>query len=793
MHCPSCAHINPPDARFCSGCGASLSVPATDRMASLRAFIPSEVAEKLLAAGGEGERRTVSVLFCDVVGSTALGERLGPERFKVVMDQLLGRLIMAVSRYEGTIAQVMGDGLLAFFGAPLAHEDDPERALNASLDIRAAVSAYARDLEAAYAVSIAVRIGLHTGPVVLSRVTDVLQVAYNSLGDTVITAARLQSAAAPGTILASEATSHLIAPLFELRPVSPLLLKGKSAPVAAVEVLAARADAGKPRGITGLSSPLVGRDQDMDALMRSVQAVTEGRGQIVALLGEAGLGKSRLIAEVRKATPAVRWLEGRSLSYAGGIPYFPFLDLLREWLGVTSADPEAKVRIELRAALDGLFGARAADIYLYFGALLGIALEPEAAGRIADLSAESLQHQTFLVLREWASRVATRYPLGLILDDLHWADPTSLALLEALLEVTEEAALLLCLVFRPERGHGCWHLNDVARQRFPHRHAEIALCPLGPSDTEQLVSNLLAFADFPVEVRDLINQKAEGNPFFIEEVIRELIEARVLVREGNRWCATRQVSSLEIPDSVQGVLLSRMDRLPTEAKRVLQAASVIGRLFPLDILREIVGGNGRLQTALGDLQRHELIIERRRLPQAEYRFTHALTQEVAYSTLLEGESRRLHRAVALALETAYADRLEEVYGLLAYHYDRSEDEVRALQFLVRAGDKARGESAHDEALRLYSRAVEIMKRRGELRAAAETLMKAALAHHIAFDFRAAGQAYCEAFTILEGLPPARAPNLEPCILRMSIVEPGGLDIARVSDAPSAFLVNQLFE
>lgn len=793
MRCPGCSHDNPEGSRFCNGCGASLSVPTSDRLESLRAFIPGEVAEKLRGAGGAGERRTVTALFCDVVGSTALGERLGPERFKVVMDQLLGRLITAVCRYEGTIAQVMGDGLLAFFGAPLAHEDDPERAFNAALDIRKSIGDYARDLEAAYAVSIAVRVGLHTGPVALSHVTDVLQVTYNALGDTVTTAARLQAAAAPGTILASETTARLVVPLFDLRPLDPLQLKGKTAPVAAVEVLAARADAGKPRGIAGLSSPLVGRHREVEALMRSVQAVTEGRGQIVALLGEAGLGKSRLMAEVRKAAPQVRWLEGRSLSYAGGIPYFPFLDLLREWLGVTSADPEAKVRIELRAALDSVFGGRAADVYPYFGALLRIALEPEAAARIADLSAESLQHQAFLVLREWAAQVAAQQPLALILDDLHWADPTSLVLLEAVLEVTEEAAVLLCLVFRPERGHGCWQLNEVARRRFPHRHAEIALQPLSPSDTEQLVGNLLTLADFPVEVRELIIQKAEGNPFFIEEVIRELIEARVLVRDGDRWRAPQSISSLEIPDSVQGVLLSRMDRLPAEAKRVLQAASVIGRLFPLGILREVVGGNGHLQTALGDLQRHELIIERRRLPQAEYRFTHALTQEVAYSTLLEGESRRLHRAVAQALEAAYADRLEEVYGLLAYHYDRSEDEVRAVQFLVRAGDKARAEYADDEALRSYARAVEIMKRRGESRAAAETLMKAALAHHIAFDFRAADQAYREAFAILERLPQAEAPGLKPATLRMAMPEPAGVDSTLVSDVPSGILKNQLFE
>jgi ABC-type transport system substrate-binding protein/class 3 adenylate cyclase len=764
-----------------------------DQLNTLRAFVPGAVAERILAAGGEGERRIVTALVCDVVGSTPLGERLGPERFKVVMDQVLGRLISAVSRYEGTVAQVVGDGLLAFFGAPLTHEDDPERAVRAALEIRDTAAAYSREIEAAYGIPLAIRVGLNTGPVVLSRVTDVLHVAYNALGDTVTTATRLQSAAAPNTILAAEATTHLVSPLFDLRPMEPLSLKGKARPVQASEVVAARAGVSKPRGIAGLTSPLVGRDIELALFTESFQAVTEGRGRIVALVGEAGLGKSRLVAEGRRLSPHIRWLEGRCLSYGGGIPYLPFVDLLREWLGVTGADPEAKVRIELRAALGTLFGAREPECYPYLATLLGLSLEPAEAPRIADLSAESLQHQTFKVLREWAVSAAARQPLGLILDDLHWADPTSLALLEALLEVAEDAPVLLCLVFRPERTHGCWRLNDLARQRFPHRHVEIVLRPLGPVDTEHLVSNLLARPDFPAEIRGLILQKAEGNPFFIEEVIRELIEADVLVREADRWRAGRAVATLDIPDNVQGVLLSRIDRLPDEARRILQAASVIGRLFPFEILRGVVGGNGRLQAALTTLQRHELIAERRRLPQAEYRFSHALTQEVAYSTLLEEDRRRLHREVARSLETQHADRLEEISGLLAYHYDHAQDEVRALHFLVRAGDKARAEYADEEALRAYDRAVELMKRRGEWQPAAETLMKAALAHHIAFNFRAADLAYREAFEIMERLP-SPAPSAHPrARLRISTLEASGLDAARSSDAPSWAIIQQAFE
>lgn len=764
-----------------------------DRREYLRAFIPAETAQKILAAGISGERRIITVLFCDVVGSTMLGERLGPERFKVVMDQVLGRIIGAIARYEGTVAQLMGDGVLAFFGAPLAHEDDPERAVHAALDIHDAVASLSRELEAAYGTPLQTRAGLNTGPVVLSRITDVLEVAYNALGDTVNTAARLQSATSPGTILLSANTARLVEPLFDLHPVGPLALKGKHGAIPAAEVVGRRIVVGKPRGIVGLASPIVGRDVELERFRESVRAVVDGRGQIVAIVGEAGIGKSRLVAETIRGHEQVRWLEGRCLSYAGTIPYFPFVDLLREWLGITATDPEAKVRIELHAGLERLFGKEASHIYPYLATMLRLSLEGEAGAQVADLSPESLQHQTFQVVRQWAATLAAEQPLALVLDDLHWADSATLALLEELLGVMEEAPLLLCLLFRPEREHACWRLNDLARQRFPHRHVEIVLDPLKPAHTKQLVANLLALPDFSLEIRELILQKAEGNPFFVEEVIRALIQAGVLVREGETWHSARPVSTLDIPDSVQGVLLARIDRLADDARRVLQAASVIGRLFPLDTLREMLQEDGKVDAALVDLQRHDLVLERRRIPRPEYRFKHALTQEVAYSTLTEAERRRLHGELAHALEGQHGGRLEEVYGLLAYHYDRAEDDNRAVHFLVKAGDKARSEYADQEALRHYERAVELMKRRRQWGAAAQTLMKAALAHHIAFDFRSANEAYREAFILLERVPMPSLPPVPAASMRFSVLEPSGADMARHSEAPSGVLAMQLFE
>lgn len=764
----------------------------TERLRGLRGFIPADVAEKILHAGAAGERRIVTAMFCDVVGSTTLGEQLGPERFKIVMDQVLGRIIATVSRYEGTVAQVMGDGVLAFFGAPLVHEDDAERAARAALDLREELTGYSRDLETAYGAPLQVRVGLNTGPVVLSPISDVLEVAYNALGDTVTTAARLQTAAAPGTIVASAETAKIIQPLFEIKHLGPVALKGKQEAVRAAEIVRARQVAGKGRGIEGLASPLVGRAAEFARLGEGVQAVLDGRGQIVSIIGEAGIGKSRLIAEAAAASPQLRWLEGRCLSYAGAIPYFPFVDMLREWLGVTAADPDARVRIELKTALQRLFGAAGDIAYAYLGTMLRVSLEPDAAARVADLSAESLQHQIFQIVREWAVRLAGTQPLALVFDDLHWADGTSLALIERLFDATEEAPLLVGLLMRPEREHPSWHLKGVAETRFPHRSQEIIVPPLSAEDTQQMVSHLLTLPDFPSEIRTLILEKAEGNPFFIEEVIRELIESGALVRDGSRWRATRKVTGLDIPDNVQGVLQSRIDRLPETARRALQGASVIGRLFPLRTLQLMLELNGQLDAALVDLQRHDLIVERRRLPQAEYRFKHALTQEVAYSTLVEAERRRLHRRVAEVLRQQYEGREEDIYGLLAFHYDQAGDEQQALSFFVRAGDKARTEYADRDALAHYARAVELMKRRGEGEAAGRTLLKAALAHHVAFDFRSANAAYQEAFQLLGRAAPA-APLAAAVRFRMAILSPQGLDPTISGDAPSALTMAQLFD
>ncbi|HLA81210.1 MAG TPA: ABC transporter substrate-binding protein [Thermoleophilia bacterium] len=661
--------------------------------------------------------------------------------------------------------------------------------------MRDELAAYASDLEAAYGISLLTRIALNTGPVVLSRVTDVLEIAYNALGDTVTSAVRLQNAAQPGSIVAAENTARLITPLFEMREIGPLTLKGKAVPIATAELLKWRPVVGKPRGIPGLASPLVGRDRELTLLSDSLGALSEGRGQIVTIMGEPGIGKSRLVAEAQRGSPEVRWLEGRCLSYAGTIPYFPFLDLLREWLGVTATDHQAKVGIELRTALDTLLGPRAETAYPYLASMLHLDLEAELAARIADLSPESLQHQTFLVIQEWAAHLAAWRPLALLLDDLHWADGTSLALLEAMMAATEAMPILLCLLFRPDREHGCWRVNDIARQRFPHRHIEIALEPLAPADAEQLVTNLLMIPNFPLEVRDLILQRAEGNPFFVEEVIRSLIEVGMLVREEDQGRASRRISGIDIPSNIQGVLLARIDRLPEVARGVLKSASVIGRLFSLDLLRMIAGANGTMDAALADLQRRGLIVERRRIPQVEYRFKHALTQEVAYGTLVEPERRRLHREVARALEAQYADRREEIYGLLAHHYDEAGEQEPALDCLVRAGDKSRREYSDEEAIRHYTRAVNLMKQRGEWRAAAHTLMKAALAHHIAFRFRAANLAYQEAFAILEQAPHGDTGRLPPAKLTWSVPPPGrdAIDVHFGRSAFASFVADQLYD
>jgi ABC-type oligopeptide transport system substrate-binding subunit/class 3 adenylate cyclase len=746
------------------------------------------------------ERKVITVVFADLAGSTALGEALDPEEVKLIVGEAVSRIVLAVESMGGTVKDLAGDGVLSFFGAPVAHEDDAERALRAGLRIVQEIEGYGSEVAGAWGVQgLAVRVGVSTGPVVLGQIGAGRRVEYSAFGDTVNIAARLQAQAEPNTVLAGAATRRMAEPAFDWGPGQTFEVKGKAEPVAASRVLGVSGASGRSHGIPGVRAALVGRERELEQATRLIQDVRAGTGGILFVTGEAGIGKSRLLHELRERferpggeghAPPV-WLEGRCVSYGESLPYWPFRDLLRDWLGAGPDEAELRVRIGLRRQVERLFGDRVLEIYPYLGAVLGLALEPDAQARLQELSPEALQYRTFEVVQHLFERLAEEGPVAVVLDDVHWADATSVQLVERLLGMTEEAAVLLVIAERPERDHSSWEVKELASRRYPHRTLEIPLESLSGEADRQLLEALVGPRTLPPELEGRILQDAEGNPFYLEELIRSLADAGALVRDEEGWRFDHE-APVDIPQTVEKVILARIDRLPPAQHDVLTAASVLGRRFGLPLLEGVTGGEGDLRGSLHDLQRLDLVREGRRWPQPEYRFKHALIQEAAYRTILTGRRTALHRRAAEWLEARYAGNEEEVWGVLAHHWAAADDEDKAVAYLTLAGDKARQEYALDEAIGHYRALLPLLERRGRQQAMALVLFKLGLALHTSLRFAEANATYQRAFELWR--PPAAYPETPSATLRIATsFLPNDADPKSAIAWPDIQLCMQLFD
>jgi len=815
-----------PDVRFCRECGTEVERPPSEAaderdstaVKALERLVPKEFAERLLATRGqvEAERRMVTILFSDVKGSTAMAEDLDPEEVMEIMNGAFDVLIKPVYRYEGTLARLMGDAILAFFGAPIAHEDDPERACRAALEIIEGAKLYAAKLEEERGITgFNVRVGINTGLVVVGEVGSDLRVEYTAMGDAINLAARMESTAQPGTVLITENTHKLIAALFETEGLGPIEVKGKAEAISVYRVLAAKEVPGKVRGIAGLESPLVGREAEFAALQESMERLQAGVGGIVTLVGEAGLGKSRLVAELRKqAVGAIppphrpaqtgwsppHWVEGRCLSYGTSIAYQLWMDVLRGLLGVTAeASPEA-VRETLRERVSAVCPDSFDDVYRYLGHMMSLPLEDEHEAALRDSGGEKLRAGMFAAIETLLGCTATERPVIVVCEDLHWADATSLDLLEHLLSLTDRSSLLLICAFRPELEHGCWRIKEIATREYPHRHLDLRLQPLSTADSAVLVGNLLQVEDLPPVLKERILEHAEGNPFYVEEILRSLVDQGAIFRDedSGRWLAGQDAADVAIPDTLQGVLLARIDRLQEATKRVLQMAAVIGRVFLCRVLEAVAAEERELDKHLVTLQREQMIRERARIPEVEYIFKHELTREAAYNGLLKAERRAFHGLVAEALEELFPERIEELLGLLAHHWERAGDAEKATAYLQGAGDRARGLYAHVEAIHACQRALAYLREQGDAgrERAARILMKLGLTYHTAFQFEESRQAYKEAFALWQQAA-ASQPAVPPPAARHALRVPWHsnirtLDPAISSDIFSTGVIVQLF-
>jgi class 3 adenylate cyclase/tetratricopeptide (TPR) repeat protein len=695
--CAHCNCINPSHFKFCIQCGQSLTVPF-----STQAHV--------------GERKHITVLFSDLSGYTSLSEKLDPEEVKGIMNRIFGQITGVVSHHEGTIEKFIGDAVVVFFGIPWAHEDDPVRAIRTALEIHEVVSTVSPAYESRIGKPIAMHTGINTGLVVTGKGAPgegVLEVA----GDSVNVASRLSGLARPGEILIGENTYHQAQTYFTFEKLESVKLKGKAEPATLYRLLEVKPTIGRVRGLAthGINSPIVGRDAEFVAMKGCVNRLLDGQGGILSIIGEAGLGKSRLLSELRNSTisgnDSLQWLEGQTLSYGQKVSYWPFREIVRQYAGITDDNSDTESWEKLKAHITELFTTETEEILPYIASLATLDIKDEYAEKVKYLDGEALGRQIFLASRRFFEKLAQEHPLVLVFEDLHWADESSTLLMVHLLPLVHRVPILLCGVSRPETNTPAFRLREIATKDYERRYTEIRLDPLSQTESIQLMQNLLEIENLPANMRGVIVHKAEGNPFFLEEIMRSLIDGGAVVRDtSGHWKATSHIETVTIPDTIQGVIMARVDRLDEELKQVLRSASVIGRSFLYRILEGINEAIHKLDKHLDQLEGMELICQQQKIPELEYIFKHALVQESTYESILLQKRRELHTKVAQVIETLFPERLEEFYSVLAHHYVKGEVWDKAQDYLFKAGDEAGRIAGDTEALEHYEQALKAYTR-----------------------------------------------------------------------------------
>lgn len=657
------------------------------------------------------ERRVVTILFADVKGSTAMAESLDPEDWAEIMNEAFEYLTNPIIRYGGTVARLMGDAVLAFFGAPTAHEDDPLRAVLAGLDIIEDLQPFRERLANEFGLDFNIRVGINTGVAVVGEVGSAQAGEYTAMGDEVNLASRMEQTAAPGSIQITGETYRQVAPWIEAESEGSIEIKGKRDSVPVYRVLGRKEIPTRARGIAGLRSSMVGRDPEFEIMTSMVDRLFQGQGQILTLVGEAGLGKSRLIDELHHKLEQAhaglyRWIDTRGISYEMSRPYGLYVQTLRQVCQIGDNDEIEVMRGKVRETFGELNLERQTGILNTVEVLLTTGQGFE--DNISQVKGEAIKREIFSSMLDIWSTKAKERPLVLVLDDLHWADPASVELTSHLFQLVEKVPIMFVCAFRPHRDAAAWNLRDGAAQ-YPTCSNEINLSPLAENDSNQLVDNILQISDLPLKLRTAILKKSEGNPFFIEEVVRTLIEKGVIQQgeNGFNWQVAENYEEFDIPDNLHALLLARIDRLDGESRRTLQIASVIGRSFNHRVIAEIERDNPGLDKQLEKLQLVGLIQIGSPSPELEYIFRHELTREAAYHSILKRQRREYHRQVGEAIEKIFASNLAEEAYRLAYHYDAARDYQGALKYYQIAGNQSLKLFANMEASQYFGQAIEL--------------------------------------------------------------------------------------
>src|SRR5712692_190298 len=689
--CPACGVANPPANKFCGECGAPMTaaVPPAPKFASPEAYTPKHLAEKILTSRGalEGERKGVTVMFSDVSGFTAMSERLDPEEVHAIMDRAFEVILNAVHRYEGTINQFLGDGVMALFGAPIAHEDHAHRALSAALAIQQELKPLADDVRRVHGVEFRMRMGVNTGLVVVGAIGKDLRMDYTAVGDTTNLAARLLGLAKPGQIVVSRRTQHLRDGFFVFEDLGEFQVKGKAEPVRAYALMSeisgrTRLEVSKERGLT----PLVGREREISSLTGIYRRAADGQGAIALLAGEPGVGKSRLLYEFlsRLDTAGVLELETTCVSYGRAMAYRPIVELLRRYLGLSDGSSAEEIRSRVAEQLQflGLEGDEQAILLAHF---LGVSAPQEFLNR---LTGPQLKERTLRVLRDVFLRASESAPLVVIVENIHWVDPSSEEFLARLAEGLPGHHILLVLTTRP--GYAApWLAPPLAET--------ITVEGLGAGDVRGMVQTLLAAEDVSQQLFRILAEKSEGNPLYVEEILRQLQETGGIVVAGG--AARLRSSDVTVPATIHDIIAARIDRLADPHKQTLQGAAVVGRHFGISLLSRILEVvPAQVAGHLRELHGLDFVFPSAQEPELMYSFKHALTQDVVYAGVLERRRRHHHAAAGHGLEELYAGRIDDVVELIAYHYGRSAEAEKAVDYDILAAAKAQRRWANAEAV-----------------------------------------------------------------------------------------------
>jgi class 3 adenylate cyclase/tetratricopeptide (TPR) repeat protein len=672
LPCPHCQTPNVPTNNFCSECGAGLAdadgtIPGPAHRPDMETPI------------GVSERKHITVVFSDLTGYTALLEKIDPEEVKEVMSQVFAEVVAIVERYEGTIERIIGDGILALFGTPIAHEDDAVRAIRGALDIHKLVREKGREFSKRLGGhQLSMHTGVNSGLVVTGHV-DLEHGRHGVAGDTINTAARLADLAAADEIVVGPGTYRLAKGHIDFEIGPSTRVKGKSRRLQIYKVKGTKTRPETLHQPSGVRATLVGRQAELSTMHSAYQNMLAREGSIITLRGDAGTGKSRLLLEFKTAlkTKGVQWVEGRAYAYTQSSAYYPLIDLINRLWGIEESDPAEVLRAKLTDGVHALMGPRE-DILPYIGSLYG-GVYPEIEGTSPEVWHERLYEATYEIMLA----VARQAPTVFCVEDLHWADSGTLSLLKKLAANFRAASILVCTYRPPFNLFSHYQLRTLGSL-----YHDLMLKELSASETRVMLASMLESDHLPPQLHQLVHQRAGGNPFYLEEVINALLDAGILSATASGWKLAKNFQATDIPASVHGVISARLDRLEKHSKRILQEASVIGRAFLFAILERITSYESELERRFNDLERIDLVHARTIVPELEFAFKHALTQEVSYKSLLRSERMDIHEHIAKVMETVFADRITEFYETLAYHYQRGRSIYKAVHYLIRSGSKS---------------------------------------------------------------------------------------------------------